>query len=430
MATKAKVTLPGSRTTGPVKPDYMPTDAWEACDADQKAWAVDPANAEQVKAAYEPEKTDTAPPPADDIERVSVAISNDSLPTSVRNEIVEMASKISDQDRETFADVVADEMELVARTVALLVVINRAYGEGAPILPRYGSTKETANLFDVFSYPKNKSDGTPAKEPGKGSKLAMAAYSALVPLGLQNEIKEYEKKVVDLGKGAVVPFEYKTALERLRGTRNKLVKKFVFAVRLSHMTADIAAMDKVGYSFIAEDGSLDVKDDMTNLNTANSCVLLFAKNADGTRGGMQVAVSPGQLLDYRPQWAIENKDKFKSLLDALLGSIDPGTPQAPEGEKDLEFEDMEDVKRALDGAYTFLFKFYGPAASKKDSEYGHKYLLSDTGAGLRSVMFKLFNDLLAEAVLSNDAIRSAETNYRTRTERSMGGDANRQVKAA
>jgi hypothetical protein len=93
-------------------------------------------------------------------------------------------------------------------------------------------------------------------------------------------------------------------------------------VRLEHVLHDIGNMEKVDWSYIADDGTLDVKGDLSNLTTAAACILLWAINKDGSRG-MQVALSPATVIEFRPAIAIKMAiEKGISQLDALLGSAE------------------------------------------------------------------------------------------------------------
>ena len=423
MAKNSKLAgLPGAKS-GPVKPDYVPDETWNAADDTQKAYMSDPANEKEIREAFAPDDGGTPEQKTtDDGERVSVAVSTGDIPTSFTNQTDELSGKISDKDREAFVEAVEMEMTAKARTVALFVVITRAYGEGAASLPRYGSTKETANLYDVFTYKKKTSKGTFSKNESEGSVLEVTAYKAMISTGMHNEIKEIEKKISAMGKDAMVPFAYQTRLEELRDKRNKLIKKFIFAVRLVHVLADIAAMEKCGWSFIANDGSTDVNDDLSNLTLANSCVLLFAKNKNGSRG-MSVALSPNVIVDFRPAKAIE----AGGTLDNLLLSKDEGTPEQPESEKDLEFANWDDATRGLAGIYTFWNKFAGDKASKTDAKAFRSYLLSDAGSRTLALIFSTV-EMFEESVTTQPELRAQEKRNRDRINQEMGGDANRQVK--
>ncbi len=425
MAKNSKLAgLPGAKSV-PVKPDYVPAETWDAADDTQKAYMSDPANEKEIHEAFAPDGGGTPQAePADVGERINVAVSTGDIPTSFANQTDELSGKINDKDREAFVEAVEMEMTAKARTVALFAVITRAYGEGAAALPRYGSTKETANLYDVFTYKKKTSKGTFSKNESEGSVLEVTAYKAMISAGMHNEIKEIEKKISAMGKDAMVPFAYQTRLEELRDKRNKLIKKFVFAVRLVHVLADIAAMDKCGWAFIANDGSTDVTDDLSNLTLANSCVLLFAKNKDGSRG-MSVALSPGVVVDYRPAEALETG----GTLDSLLLSKDGGTPEVPEVEKDLEFANMDDATRGLAGSYTFWSRFAGDKASKSDTNAFHSYLKSDAGSRTLALIFSVV-EMFEESVTANPELRAQEKRNRDRIAQAMGGDASRQVKAA
>jgi hypothetical protein len=91
-------------------------------------------------------------------------------------------------------------------------------------------------------------------------------------------------------------------------------------VRLDQVLHDIRNMEQVEWSWIANDQSTDVKDDLSNLTEAGACILLWAKNKDGSRG-MPIAVSPALVIEFRPAVAIEMAiEKGISQLDALLDS--------------------------------------------------------------------------------------------------------------
>jgi hypothetical protein len=91
-------------------------------------------------------------------------------------------------------------------------------------------------------------------------------------------------------------------------------------VRLDNVLNDIRNMEKVDWSYIADDGTLDVKDDLSNLTTAAACILLWAINKDGSRG-MQRDLSPSTVIEFRPTVAIKMAiEKGISQLDALLDS--------------------------------------------------------------------------------------------------------------
>jgi hypothetical protein len=92
------------------------------------------------------------------------------------------------------------------------------------------------------------------------------------------------------------------------------------AVRLRHVLNDIRNMGKVAWSYIADDGTLDVKGDRSNLTEAEACILLWAINKDGSRG-MEVALSPATVLKFRPSVAIQMAiEKGISQLYALFDS--------------------------------------------------------------------------------------------------------------
>ena len=428
MAKNAKLAgLPGTKST-PSKPDYVPQETWDAADDTQKAYMSDPANEKEIREAFAPDDGGTPQgETADPGERVSVAISDADIPTSYQSETDKLASVITEAQREAFIDVVDMEMKAKARSVSLYTIIVAAYGEGAASLPRYGTTAETSNHPDIFKYRKKTSKGVRAKSDSEGSVLEITAYKAMISAGLHNQIKDLEKKISGLGKGAQVPEAWSTALDVARDKRNKLIKKFVFAVRLVHVLADISAMTSVGWLWIAEDGSNDVNDDLSNLTLANTSILVFAKNKDGTRGGMSAAIAPGTIVDWRPQWANDNKDKFPNLFEALLASVEAPTPEQTEGEAEVKIESFDTLDRILSGTYEYLKKFAGPSASKADATVLNTRLLSDAGASTLANIFALV-EMLEESVTSKDVFRSKEQANRTRIERAQGGDANRQVK--
>lgn len=94
------------------------------------------------------------------------------------------------------------------------------------------------------------------------------------------------------------------------------------AVRLKQVLHDICNMEQVAWSWIANDGTTDVKDDLSNLTVAEACILLWAKNKDGTRG-MAFEVSPARVIKFRPAVAVQMAiGKGISQLDALLDSTE------------------------------------------------------------------------------------------------------------
>jgi hypothetical protein len=94
------------------------------------------------------------------------------------------------------------------------------------------------------------------------------------------------------------------------------------AARLEHVLNDIRNMERVAWSYIAHDGTLDVKDDLSNLTEAGACILLWAINKDESRG-MQVAVSPATVIKFRPAVALQMAiEKGIPQLEALLDSAE------------------------------------------------------------------------------------------------------------
>lgn len=420
-----KVAMPMAKAKGPVKPDYMPQEAWEASNDEQKAYAADPANEAAIREAYD---TEEPAPPATTVEGVALAVNESYLPTSYAKATDELALKITDDDRKAFVEAVETEMVAKKRTVALTTVITRAFGTGAAALPRYMTTSKTSNNPDIFEYKKKTSKGMFQKTASEGSVLEITAYKAMISIPMHDEIAKIEKDIAGLGKKAVPPFAWSTRLDELRERRNKLVKKFIFAVRLVHQLADIGDMAKVGWKWIADDGTTDVKDDMSNITPANTCVLLFAKSADGSMG-MSLALSPSQILDYRVSLAATQSFGNNTIgsLDNLLASVEPPTPEQTAGETEIKIETFAQGTAVARALYTWLHKFTGPSASKTDAAAFAAYLKSEAGENLLALFFAIVPEL-EETVTSKDDMRSQETNNRTKIERLQGGTANRQVK--
>lgn len=410
-----------AKASGLQRPSYVPEESWNEMTDDEKTFAFDPVNKEMVSAVYADE-AETSPPSKEEGERAELAVSEGYLPTSLDNVTTDLATKVSEQDREAFVEAVETEMVAKVRTVALTLVIERAFGKGAVALPHYGTTTKDSNNPDIFEYKKKTSKGQFAKKPSEGSVLEITAYKAMVSLGMHNEIKKLEKDIAGLGKGALVPFAWSTRLDEMRERRNKLVKKFIFAVRLVHQLADIAEMKKVGWNWIASDGTTDIADDMSNLTQATGCILLFALGADGQRG-MSVALSPSVILTFRVPVANAAGGK----LDDLLASIDPGTPEQTEGEAEIKIQNFADATKTLRGVNEYLNKFFGPTANKVDTKAMEGYLLSDAGSETLRLIF-LLTETLEEGVVSRDQFRSKDTANKQRIERAFGGNANRQVK--
>lgn len=413
-----------AKAQGPVKPEYMPQDMWDVSSDEQKAFAADPANEAAVREAYEEGQPAEPVTPTEEGERAEMAVSDTDLPAQFADQTGDLAGKISEQDRAAFVDAVEQELQAKVRTVQLYSVITRAYGDGAVSLPRYGTTSKDGNLFDVFEYKKRTGKGTLAKKASEASVLEITAYKAMISVGMHNEIKELEKKISGLGKDAHKPVAWTTQLDDLRQRRNKLISKFVFAVRLVHQLADIADMERVGWNWIADDGSNDIKDDLSNLTTANACIMLYAKNKDGSKG-MSIGLSPGTIIDYRVKWAKDQKES--GTLDNLLASKDPGTPETTTTTADVEIQNWDEATRYIRSVKSYLAKFIGPAAGKTDAKAFHAYLMSDNGSATLDNIFDLV-DMCEEGITSKDDMRSKHTANVARIERSMGGNANRQVK--
>lgn len=417
-----------AKAQGPQRPDFVPQENWDEMTDEQKAYCANPANWEVVKATYadDDESEGDKTPQTDEqkVESVAMAVSEDFIPTSFVNLTNDLSEKINDQDRAAFAEAVESDLVAKVRTIALFCVIERAYGPGANALPLYGTTAKDSNAPDVFEYKKRNSKGKLAKNASTASVLEITAYKAMVPLGMHNEIRDIEKKIAALGKKPVVPFAWSTRLDELRERRNKLIKKFIFVTRLAQTLAAIAGMKKVGWRWIANDGSTDVADDLSNLSPANTCILLHSKNADGSMGGMSAALSPGTVIDYRV--ALSEQQAFSDnllagTLDNLLASADPGTPEASEGEEEIEVPTFAEGTKVLRAFQKWITQYIGPSASKANIAAFKNNVMSEAGSELLARIFETI-EMCEEGVTSNPEYRSKYGRDTARINRETGGE--------
>ncbi len=431
MAKNSKLAgLPGAKSV-PVKPDYVFDETWNASDDEQKAYIADVANKDELIAAYgdasKPDDGGTPQgEPTDEGEKVSVAISA-GLPTSLENETNDLAQKVTEKDREMFVEAVEKELEAKVLSVALILTIERIYGKGAQSLPIYGTTSKDSNNPDLRMVRKrNTSTGKYAKDETPISALDVIAVKAMVPLGLQSELKDLESEAAaKRAKETPVPIPTLTRISELRERRNKLISKFVNSVRLSQQLYAIGEMPLVGWSFISTKGDRDVADDMTNLTAATACIMLFPKDKSGNMAGMPMAVSPASILSYRVSVALENG----GTLEELDKSPEPPTPEIPSGEEEIKIEDFDQAARVFRGVFDWVNKYFGPAAARGDATQIEAHLKLPVGSGLLAVICKTV-EYLEEGVTSKPELKALNFKQTLAMERSMGGDANRQVKVA
>lgn len=420
---KGLASLPGAKNTGPVKPDYVPEETWEAANDEQKAYLVDPAHMEEIKEAYgtdEPSKEEKT----DEGEKVSVAISG-GLPTSLETETNDLAAKVTEKDRETFVAAVEAELNAKVLSVALILAVEKVYGKGAQSLPLFGTTAKDSNNPDIrMIHKKNPSTGKYAKDESEISSLEIVALKAMVPPGLQSELKDLESDAAaKRAKETPVPIGTLTRISELRERRNKLITKFVNSVRLSQQLNAIGEMPLVGWSFISTKGDRDVKDDMSNLTVATACVMLYPKDKSGNMSGVPMAVSPASVLEYRVSVALENG----GTLEALDKSPAPANPKGTGGDEELKFDDFDQATRGLLSELTFWNKYLGDNTSDKDLKTIRAHLLSENGANTLAYIFKL-TEMFEDTVTSNNEYRAQYGRYTSRANRAQGGEANRQVK--
>ena len=184
-------------------------------------------------------------------------------------------------------------------------------------------------------------------------------------------------------------------------------------------------MPLVGWAFISNRGDREVADDMSNLTAATACIMLYPKDRSGNMSGMPMAVSPALILAYRVSVALDNG----GTLDDLDKSPEPPIPQQPEGEAEIKIEDFDQAARMFRGLFDWVNKYFGPAAAKGDSKQIDAYLASPAGSGLLAAIFKNV-ETLEEGVTSKPELKALNFKQTLAVQRSMGGDANRQVNVA